>query len=64
MRAAGFDLDALIGIEGPAAFLPDIDAWLDDPDRRTTLLRAIGRVETAPSLLGASPHLLAVAHRG
>ena len=64
VRAAGFDLDALIGIEGPAAFLPDIDAWLDDPDRRAALLRAIGRVETAPSLLGASPHLLAVAHRG
>jgi hypothetical protein len=37
-----------------------VDAWLDDPDRRDALLRAIRRVEAEPALLGASPHLLAV----
>jgi hypothetical protein len=59
--AAGFLVEALIGIEGPAAFLTDIDDWLDDPPRREALLRAIGRVETQPALVGASPHLLVVA---
>ena len=36
---------------------------LDDPARRERVLRAIRRVETEPSLLGASSHLLAVARR-
>jgi ubiquinone/menaquinone biosynthesis C-methylase UbiE len=61
VRAAGFDVGALLAIEGPAAFLPDVDAWLDDAGDRAALLRAIGRIESEPSLLGASPHLLVVA---
>jgi ubiquinone/menaquinone biosynthesis C-methylase UbiE len=60
VRAAGFELAALVAVEGVGAFLHDADAWLDDPSRRATLLRAIARVESEPSLLGASPHLLAV----
>ena len=36
---------------------------LDDEPRREALLRAIRRVETEPSLLGASPHFLAIGHR-
>jgi len=36
---------------------------LADPVRRERLLRAIERVETVPSLLGASAHLLAVGRR-
>jgi SAM-dependent methyltransferase len=61
VRAAGFDLAALVGIEGPVAYMADIDAWLDDGERRAVLLRALERIEAEPSLLGASPHLLAVA---
>ena len=60
VRAAGFELASLVAVEGVGAFLHDPDAWLDDPSRRAALLRAIARVETEPSLLGASPHLLAV----
>jgi ubiquinone/menaquinone biosynthesis C-methylase UbiE len=60
VRAAGFDLTALVAIEGVGAWLPDIDAWLDDPARRAILLRAIARVEAEPTLIGASPHILAV----
>jgi SAM-dependent methyltransferase len=60
VEAAGFELRALLAIEGPGAFLPDIDDWLDDPSRRAALLRALARIEAEPSLLGASPHLLAV----
>jgi ubiquinone/menaquinone biosynthesis C-methylase UbiE len=63
VRAAGFEVEALVGIEGPGEWLTDIDAWLDDPERREVLLRAIRRVETERQLLGASPHLLAVGRR-
>jgi SAM-dependent methyltransferase len=60
IRGAGFEPRGVYGIEGPGAWLPDIDGWLDEPDRRGALLRAIARVETEPSMLGASPHLLAL----
>jgi SAM-dependent methyltransferase len=60
VRAAGFELEALLAIEGVGAFLADAGPWLDDPARRDLLMRAIRRVEAEPALLGASPHLLAV----
>jgi SAM-dependent methyltransferase len=64
IAAAGFDVTALVAVEGAlgaAAEARALDAWLDDPGRREILLRAIRRVEDEPSLLGASPHLLALA---
>jgi SAM-dependent methyltransferase len=60
VRDAGFSLAALLAVEGVGQWLADFDDWLDDPERREVLLRAIRRVEAEPSLLGASPHLLAV----
>ena len=63
VTAAGFELTALLAVEGPGSWLPDADEWLDDPRRREWLLRTIRRVEAEPSLLGASSHVLAVAHR-
>ena len=60
---AGLRLHALLAVEGPAWMLPDIDQRLADPARRGRVLAAIRRVETEPSLLGASAHLLAIAHR-
>jgi hypothetical protein len=47
-------------VEGVGQWLPELDAWLDDPDRRAILLRTLQRLEREPSLLGASSHLLAV----
>jgi ubiquinone/menaquinone biosynthesis C-methylase UbiE len=61
VEGAGFRVEAIVGVEGPAAFLSDVDDWLDDPERRSALLRALSRIESEPSLLGASPHILAVA---
>jgi SAM-dependent methyltransferase len=66
VAGAGFDVTALVAVEGAvgaAAETHALDAWIDDPDKREILLRAIRRVEAEPSLLGASPHLLAVATR-
>ncbi len=60
---AGLKVEALVGIEGPAWVLADLDSWLEDPPRRSRLLDAIRRVETEPSLLGASAHILVVGRR-
>jgi hypothetical protein len=63
VQEAGFALDALLAVEGPGSALADVNEWLDDPERQELLLRATRRVETEPSVLGASAHLLAVARR-
>jgi SAM-dependent methyltransferase len=60
VEAAGFALEALVGVESVGIQLPDPAAWLGDPVLRARLMRAITRVEGEPALLGASPHLLAV----
>jgi SAM-dependent methyltransferase len=42
------------GLEGTAWLMGDIDAHLDDPERRALVLEALRAVETAPTLLGGS----------
>jgi ubiquinone/menaquinone biosynthesis C-methylase UbiE len=66
VASAGFDVRALLAVEGPAGAhseVGELDAWLDEPARREILMRAIARVEAEPSLLGASPHVMAIAIR-
>lgn len=60
VRDAGLALEALVAVEGVGRFLADPAPWLEDGELRGRLMRAISRVESEPSLLGASPHLLAV----
>jgi len=62
-RAAGLTPQALLAVEGPGSFLPGVEEQLSDPAHAPRLLAAIRRVEAEPSLLGASAHLLLVAHR-
>ncbi|HWE64517.1 MAG TPA: class I SAM-dependent methyltransferase [Chloroflexota bacterium] len=63
VRDAGLLLDDLLAVEGPGWLLPDFDARWQDERRRQQLLDGIARIEREPSLLGASAHLLVVAHR-
>jgi SAM-dependent methyltransferase len=60
VRAAGFRDTDVLAVEGTFAG-PDLDALLSDPDGRAAVLRAVARIEREPSLLGASPHLMAFA---
>ena len=53
---AGLREPAVVAVEGPAWLLPDLDRWLADDHE--LLLRTIRRIESAPALLGVSPHLL------
>jgi SAM-dependent methyltransferase len=46
------------GIEGVAWLMGGLEDWLDDPDRRETVLAACRHIESEPTLLGASGHLL------
>ena len=60
---AGLCFDNLIAVEGPGWMNQELDTWLDDDAARERLLRVLRRLETEPSLIGASAHILAVAHR-
>jgi SAM-dependent methyltransferase len=63
VREAGFALVGLFAVEGPGAFVPGFARRWADPAARGRLVDLVRRVEREPSLLGASPHLLAVARR-
>jgi SAM-dependent methyltransferase len=61
---AGFDLVDLLGVEGPAWLLPDLERrWADEAERER-LIETARAVERELTLLGIHPHLLAVARRG
>jgi ubiquinone/menaquinone biosynthesis C-methylase UbiE len=61
--ASGLTHKATLAIEGPAWLLPDLDARLAESRRRGVLLDALASLESEPTLLGASAHLLVVALR-
>jgi SAM-dependent methyltransferase len=60
---AGLGLVDLVGLEGPAWLLSDLEVRWADGARRERVLKAARAVEREPSLLGLSAHLLAVARR-
>ncbi|HSD27972.1 MAG TPA: class I SAM-dependent methyltransferase, partial [Vicinamibacteria bacterium] len=63
VREAGLTPAGVFAVEGPGAFVPDFARRWADPASRRRLLDLVRRVEGEPSLLGASPHLLAVGRR-
>jgi SAM-dependent methyltransferase len=58
VMAAGFVDVRVLAVEGPVDMTTS--SALDDHHQRATILRTIARIEGEPSLLGASPHLLAI----
>ena len=58
---AGLSPVATLAVEGPAWLLPDLDARLADERRRGALLDALEQIESEPTMLGVSAHLLGVA---
>jgi SAM-dependent methyltransferase len=63
VATAGFSQVRVLAVEGVGA-AGDAGPLLDDPDARAALLGTIRRLESEASLLGASPHLMAVAVAG
>jgi ubiquinone/menaquinone biosynthesis C-methylase UbiE len=62
VSAAGLIVDRLYGIEGPGWLLADVAERMADPRRRADLLQVARAVESEPSVIGVSAHLLVVAH--
>jgi ubiquinone/menaquinone biosynthesis C-methylase UbiE len=62
VSGAGFYYDTTIAVEGPASWI-DPSPWLTDLTKTEKLLDAIRRVESEPSILGASAHFIVVARK-
>lgn len=60
---AGLEPGGQYGVEGVAWLMGGVEEWLDDPERREAVLAATRRIESEPSLLGASGHVLTVGRR-
>lgn len=61
VQEAGFTEVELLAVEGIGWAVPRLQQVLDDDEARGRLLDLLRRIETEPALLGASPHLVAVA---
>ena len=60
IRDAGFELETVCGVEGPAWLFPGVgEEWADDQRRQVWM----ELLENEPSILGASAHLLAIGRR-
>ncbi|NEA98182.1 class I SAM-dependent methyltransferase [Streptomyces sp. SID13726] len=60
---ARLTVEGQYGVEGVAWLLGGVEDWLDDPERRETLLAACRHIESEPTLLGVSGHLLTAGRR-
>lgn len=63
MEEAGLNHLETIAVEGPAWLLSDFPGMWEEREGQENLLQAIRAIETEPSLIGASAHLLAVARK-
>jgi ubiquinone/menaquinone biosynthesis C-methylase UbiE len=61
--AAGFEVLAVVAIEGPGWLARDFDRLWSDPAQRERLLAAVRKVEREPSVLGASAHIMAIGRK-
>lgn len=60
---AGLVYEGQYGVEGVAWLMGGVEEWLDDPERREAVLAATRRIESEPSLMGASGHVLTAGRR-
>jgi ubiquinone/menaquinone biosynthesis C-methylase UbiE len=63
MEEAGFEPPQLYGLEGPGWLLANFEQYWSDPKLRARLLTIIRSVETEPTLMGQSAHILAMARK-
>lgn len=63
LEEAGFRVTEMLAIEGIIWPTPDLNAKWEDPRARERLLELLRLTETEPSVLGYSPHFMAVAEK-
>ncbi|MEN6626823.1 MAG: methyltransferase domain-containing protein [Candidatus Sumerlaeia bacterium] len=61
VREAGFEPVVLHAVEGPEWLAPQLTGNLENEKTRQTILSLIEQVETEPSIMGASAHIMAIA---
>jgi len=60
---AGFEVEGLYGVEGPGWILPDfVERWTDR-ERREIILQVARALESEPSVIGCSAHLIVVGRK-
>jgi ubiquinone/menaquinone biosynthesis C-methylase UbiE len=59
-KEAGFTIDTVLGVEGPAWLLQDFEQAWNDARRREDMLALADKLESEPTLLGLSTHLMIV----
>jgi hypothetical protein len=62
MTEAGLVDVEVLAVEGVGWAAADLDERMEDDAKRARLLDLLQRLETEPSLLGASPHLLGIGY--
>ena len=63
LEVAGFRDVKVLGVEGPAWMLQDFDARWEDPGLRKDLLDVARALESEPSVVGLSAHLLGIGRK-
>ena len=63
IREAGLIINEIVAIQGPGWLANDFDARWSDPRRRNQLFDLVGKVERESTLMGVSPHFMAVASK-
>ncbi len=60
IKESGLTLENILAVESIGGLLADFDEIWEDTTRRERLLRYLRKIEAEPSLLGVSPHIIAV----
>lgn len=60
---AGFDVEGFYGVEGPGWILPDLVERWKVPERREIILQVARALESEPSVIGCSAHLIVVGRK-
>jgi ubiquinone/menaquinone biosynthesis C-methylase UbiE len=63
MQDAGFDVEKLVGVEGPAWFMSSLPEHWKVPEKRQLLLDLLRTVEQDQYILGASAHPMAIGRK-
>ena len=63
IEAAEFNLEGLFGVQGPAWLLQNLEEQWDDRNYRERLLHIARSLESEPSVIGVSAHIMAIARK-
>ena len=61
IETVGFDVQGLFGIQGPAWLLQNLEEQWANPNCRERLLNIARSLESEPSIIGVSTHIMAIA---